>query len=144
MATVREISISFKGTIPTQPYGGIAVELAWQAELAADEDPALVSRELFDQVRGEVIQAVLPIAQAKAANINRALGQLPKTQRETFKASLGPLQWLAAVVPEAALADEGVNTATVKAPLGQQGRAPQRGNDNGTGKETGGESVPQA
>ena len=72
-----------------------------------------------------------------------ALQQLPSTQRETIKASLGPLQWLYAVMPEAALADENINTTEVEMLVQQPSRPPNGSNGNGAEKETSDEKVLQ-
>jgi hypothetical protein len=100
MAIIRSVTVSFKGTIPTQSFGGIAIQTTWEADLEPGESPEAVTQQLFQRIRGEVTQAVAPIAQAKLRAADAVLRSLSPKEREDFMAQWGVIQWLQTVMPE--------------------------------------------
>lgn len=105
---VTGISISFKGTIPTQAYGNIALDVTWQAELSPDDNPEQSTQALFARIRSEVIKAVEPIAKARAKGMESALSGLPQSEREKIMQAGGVFNFLNMIAPELAFAE---NTA---------------------------------
>lgn len=101
---VTSISVSFSATVPTQPYGGIKIDVSWSGDLTPDETPESATQELFQRIRAEVVAAVTPIAKAKLQGVEEALSALPPKEREAMRAKLGPLEWLSVVSPESAFA----------------------------------------
>lgn len=103
---VTGISVSFKGTIPTQAYGNIALDVTWQAELSPDDSPEQQTQNLFARIRGEVIAAVEPIAKARVKGMESALQGLPQQQREQIMQQGGIFNFLNMIAPELAFAEK--------------------------------------
>ena len=103
---VTSINISFGAKIPTQQYGNIELQIAYSADVEPGEDPDEVSKQLFEQVREVVSDALMPIARAKFKATKSYMLSLPPKERTEFMAQFASVDALAMLQPELALVPE--------------------------------------
>jgi hypothetical protein len=98
---VREVSVTFTCTIPTQPFGNVGVNVTWSGAMDGDETPETATQDIFNRIRAEVSAAVKPIAAARLSQMEEVIASLPAKERDALRAKLGPVEWLRVVAPEA-------------------------------------------
>lgn len=118
---VKNVSVDFKGTIPTQAYGSIAVQVRWDAELEESESPEVATKELFQRIRAEVVHSVEPIAKQRAQGMEKALQGLPAKQREDIMQTGGVFNFLSMVAPELDFAKQDTPKQSPKAIMDGEG-----------------------
>lgn len=97
---IKQVSVEFSGTIPTQAYGNISLKVRWNADLDGTESAESATQELFAKIRDEVRKAVEPIAKQRATSMEQALQGLPQNVRDEVMNKGGIFNFLAMITPE--------------------------------------------
>lgn len=104
---VKTITVEYKATIPTQPYGNMTAGSTWTVELEAGETPEAVQRDIQQRQRAELLRALVPIAKERLAALQVLLAKLPAEESKAIQQRFGVLEFLRVVAPELLFAHQG-------------------------------------
>lgn len=110
MPIVKQITVEWKATIPTQAYGNMTVGSSWTVELEAGDNPEAVHRDLQQRQRAELLRAVLPIAKERLTALQVLLAKLPAEESKAIQQRFGVLEFLRVVAPELLFAHQGASS----------------------------------
>lgn len=104
MSTVEKITVNIGGTIPTQPYANVTLNITYEIALEPGDDPDAVVSEYMQRGKAEMIRQAVEIARGKARDPEKLLSYLAQQKfgdaRELLKNQMPALFWLQILDPD--------------------------------------------